>query len=337
MTRPATIAALTVPLVLGGCGGWQSALDPHGPQAADLAWLFWSFMTILAAAWLITMLALAWAVAQRNRRRAAGTELETDPATEQRITGVIATLCAITGFIVLALTGLSYAGQKRFFTQRADSVVIRLTGHQWWWEARYEDAQPARIFTTANELHIPVGERVTFQLASSDVIHSFWVPNLAGKLDLIPGMDNKLQLVAERPGLYRGQCAEFCGFQHAHMGLLLVAEAKEAFEAWRERQIRAAEAPGDEERRKGQSVFLSKPCASCHAVRGTTAGGRIGPDLTHIGSRHYLASATLPLTRGTLAAWIIDPQIIKPGVHMPVTQLRPDEIDPLLSYLMGLK
>jgi cytochrome c oxidase subunit 2 len=178
---------------------------------------------------------------------------------------------------------------------------------------------------------------VTFQLASSDVIHSFWVPNLAGKLDLIPGVDNHLQLVADKPGTYRGQCAEFCGYQHAHMGLIVVAEPREAFDAWREGQLRAAEPPGNEERRRGQQVFLSKPCIGCHTVRGTAAGGRVGPDLTHFGSRAHLASATLPLTRGTLGAWIIDPQTIKPGAHMPMTQLQPDEVDPLLSYLTGLK
>jgi cytochrome c oxidase subunit 2 len=253
------------------------------------------------------------------------------------MTGIIGTLTAITGLIVLALTGLSYAGQKRFYTPRPESLTIRLTGHQWWWEARYEDARPSRVFTTANEIHIPAGERVTFQLASSDVIHSFWVPNLAGKMDLIPGVDNRLQLVADRPGTYRGQCAEFCGYQHAHMGLIVVAEPKETFDAWHEAQLRAASPPADEESRKGQSVFLSRPCVACHTIRGTTAGGRIGPDLTHLGSRMHLASATLPLTRGALGAWIIDPQTIKPGVHMPMTQLQPEEIDPLLTYLTGLK
>jgi cytochrome c oxidase subunit II len=335
-SRP-TIAAPLLSLALAGCGSWQSALDPQGPQASDLAWLFWSFTILLGTVWLITMVMLASAIGRGKRRPADASTLDTDPATERRMTGIIATLAAITGLIVMGLTGLSYAGQKRFYTQRPDSLVIKLTGHQWWWEVRYEDAQPSRIFATANEIHIPIGERVSFQLASTDVIHSFWVPNLAGKVDLIPGVDNKLQLMAEREGVYRAQCAEFCGYQHAHMGLLVVAEPREAFEAWREGQIRAANPPADEESRKGQAVFLSKPCVSCHTIRGTTAGGRIGPDLTHLGGRQQLASATLPLTRGTLAAWIIDPQTIKPGAHMPMTQLQPEEIDPLLTYLMGLK
>jgi cytochrome c oxidase subunit 2 len=329
------VAAL-LPLMLTGCSGWQSVLDPKGPQAADLAWLFWTFTWFLGAVWLATMIALAIAIWPRWRRDGVTLTGE-DRAKEHRMTLIVGGAVLFTGLSVLALTGLSYAGQKRFYTARPEALTIKLTGHQWWWEARYEDPQPSRIFTTANEIHIPIGERVTFQLASSDVIHSFWVPNLAGKLDLIPGVTNQLQLVASEPGIYRGQCAEFCGYQHAHMGLIVIAEPREAFGAWREAQLQSAAQPANEESRKGQSVFLGKPCALCHTIRGTSAGGRVGPDLTHLGSRQHLAAATLPLTRGSLGAWIIDPQIVKPGAHMPMTQLQPDEIDPLLTYLTGLK
>ena len=335
MKRRPTSLAFPLPLLLGGCSGWQSALDPKGPQAGDISRLFWSFTWFLGAVWLATMIALA--IALWRRRRTMRGELAVDRASEYRMTMIIGSLVAFTGLSVLALTGLSYAGQKRFYSARPETLTIKLTGHQWWWEARYEDAQPSRIFTTANEIHIPAGERVTFQLASSDVIHSFWVPNLSGKLDLIPGVANRLQLIADKAGTYRGQCAEFCGYQHAHMGLIVVAEPREAFDAWRDAQLKAATAPADDEGRRGEQVFLSKPCVSCHTVRGTPAGGRVGPDLTHLGSRQYLASARLPLTRGTLGAWIIDPQIIKPGVHMPMTVLAPGEVDPLLTFLTGLK
>jgi cytochrome c oxidase subunit 2 len=335
MPRCRTIAVLLLPLLLSACGGWQSALDPKGPQAADLASLFWGFTWFLGLVWVVTIAFLM--IALWPSRRADRPILSTDPAKERRFTLIIGSLVAFTGLSVLALTGLSYAGQKRFYTARPEALTIKLTGHQWWWEARYEDTQPSRIFTTANEIHIPAGERVTFELASADVIHSFWVPNLAGKLDLIPGMQNRLQLVADQPGTYRGQCAEFCGNQHAHMALLVVADTQDDFQRWRETQIQAAQPPADDAGRKGQTVFLSKPCVLCHTVRGTAAGGRIGPDLTHLGSRQYLASGTLPLTRGSLGAWIIDPQTIKPGVHMPMTRLQPDEIDPLLSFLTGLK
>jgi cytochrome c oxidase subunit II len=335
MMRRPTSLALLLPLLVSGCGGWQSALDPRGPQAGDISWLFWGFTWFLSLVWVATMVALA--IALWPRRRAREDAIGAEPARERRKMMIVGGAVAFTGLSVLALTGLSYGGQKRFYSARPESLTVRLTGHQWWWEARYEDAQPSRIFTTANEIHIPVGERVTFQLASSDVIHSFWVPNLSGKLDLIPGVDNRLQLVADNPGVYRGQCAEFCGYQHAHMGLIVVAEPRETFDAWREAQLRAAATPADDESRRGQQVFLSKPCISCHTVRGTPAGGRVGPDLTHLGSRQYLASARLPLTRGTLAAWIIDPQTIKPGAHMPMTGVAPDEVDPLLTFLTGLR
>ncbi len=328
-------SVLLLSLSLAGCGGWQSALDPAGPKAGHLASLIWGFVAFLGAVWFVTMAALVWSLWPRRRGREP--MLKTNPGQEKRWSIIIGSAVAFTGLSVLILTGLSYAGQKSFYSARPESVTIRLNGHQWWWEATYRDEQPSRTFITANEVHIPTGERVTFELTSSDVIHSFWVPNLAGKLDLIPGTENRLQLVAEREGVYRGQCAEFCGYQHAHMGLVVVAEPKAAFAAWREAQIREAAPPSDDHSRKGQTVFLSRSCVLCHTVRGTTAGGLVGPDLTHIGSRQQLASATLPLNRGSLGGWILDPQNIKPGAHMPATALRGDEVDPLISYLMGLK
>jgi cytochrome c oxidase subunit 2 len=334
MMRRPPIAALMIVLPLTGCAGWQSALDPQGPHAAYLANLFWTFTILLAVVWVLTMAMLVAALVRL--RDPAKNPLATNPDTERRMTTIIAAAIAVTGLVVLGLTGLSYAGQNRI-TTREQGLTLKITGHQWWWEVRYENDEANQVFTTANEIHIPVGEPVTLMLSSTDVIHSFWVPNLAGKMDLIPGWDNLLQLTADREGTYRGQCAEFCGYQHAHMSLTVVAEPKDRFEEWRQAQLRPAEQPTEGERLKGQNVFLSRPCALCHTIRGTSAGGRIGPDLTHLGSRQHLAAATLPLTRGTLGAWIIDPQGIKPGVHMPMTQLSPEEIDPLLSYLVGLK
>jgi cytochrome c oxidase subunit 2 len=212
-----------------------------------------------------------------------------------------------------------------------------VTGYQWWWEIQYEDDDPSRNFTTANEIHIPAGAPVRIKLASSDVIHSFWVPNLFGKQDLIPGQENEIRFVAERPGTYRGQCAEYCGFQHAHMSFFVVAESKDVFEAWRDKQIKSAEPPADPERQHGQQVFLSSPCALCHAIRGTEAGGRVGPDLTHLMSRRSIAAGTLPTSRGTVAAWIVDPQSIKPGNNMPLVTVSPDDLHALVSYLEGLE
>jgi len=322
-------------LLLSGCTGWQSALDPQGPQARHLAILIWSFTAVCTLVWLLVMVVLAIALSRPAETRAD--PLAIDVHRERRSSRVVAAAVAATTLIVLALTGLSYLSQKRLFTRESSGVTIRITGHQWWWEVRYEDPQPDRTFTTANEIHIPVGTPVTVKLTSSDVIHSFWVPSLAGKMDLIPGQENELHFVATRPGIYRGQCAEFCGFQHAHMAVFVIAEAEEEFGRWRDHQIKPAEPPENPEQRKGQEAFLSKPCVMCHAVRGTPAGGKVAPDLTHVGSRRYLAAGVLPMSRGNLAAWIVDPHGIKPGVNMPTVKLDPDDLNAIAGYLEGLR
>jgi len=322
-------------LVLAGCGGVPSALDPHAPEAAAIADLFWTFTGTAAAIWLAVAIALAIALARRRGPRSD--PMATQPGSERVYARVVASSVGLTLLTVLALTGLSFATQKAIFADPEPGVSLRLIGHQWWWEVIYEDALPLRSFTTANEIHLPVGEPVKLRLGSEDVIHSFWVPSLAGKMDLIPGHENELRFTPEQVGLYRGQCAEFCGWQHAHMGLLVVVEPREDFDAWRAAQIAPAAPPQDTERQRGEAVFLSGPCVMCHTVRGTPAGGRTGPDLTHLASRRSIAAATLPLTRGSLAAWIVDPQAIKPGAQMPLVPLQPDGIDPLAAYLAGLR
>jgi cytochrome c oxidase subunit 2 len=329
------IALLPLSLALAGCSGWQSALDPQGPQARDLAELIWIFTAVCAAVWLAVMVVLLIGL---MRRKAPYPEpLATPPASERTALQVIGALAAATAVVVLALTFLSYVSQRKLYAKSDPAVKIEITGHQWWWEVRYDAPQPDQTFTTANEIVIPAGEPVRFKLQSTDVIHSFWVPSLHGKMDLIPGQVNELQFVAERPGVYRGQCAEFCGLQHAKMAMLVIALPRAEYEAWRDKQIAPASPPPDPQRQKGQEVFLSKPCMMCHTVRGTPAGSRVGPELTHLMSRRYLAAGTLPLTRGNLASWIVDPHGSKPGVNMPVTRLAADEQDALLSYLEGLQ
>ena len=328
-------------LLLAGCQGWQSSLDPHGPSAEAIARLFWVFTIVSTAVWLLVMAALAFAIFRRRFR--AGGELDPpdpldlDPAHERRSRNIIAGAIGATALILLVLTGLSYSAQKALTAPREDELVIKVTGSQWWWDVRYEDPAPSRTFTTANEIHIPVGRPVRLTLESNDVIHSFWVPSLAGKTDLIPGRQNELRLQADRPGIHRGQCAEFCGYQHAHMGIFIVAETPEDFDAWRERQLTSAAPPSDREREKGIGVFLSQACIMCHTIRGTTAGGRTGPDLTHVGSRRSIAAGMLPMSRGALAAWIVDPQAIKPGSKMPPSNLNADQVNALAAYLEGLK
>jgi cytochrome c oxidase subunit 2 len=320
---------------LTGCSGWQNALDPASGDAGHISWLFWLFVAVLGVIWALVMVVLGMALMMRSRR--IDDPLPSHPTHDRRAAWVIAALSGATLVTVLILTGLSFAGQRHLFGPREEAVTIRVTGHQWWWDVRYEEDDPSRTFTTANEIHLPVGKPINIKLNSSDVIHSFWVPNLMGKLDLIPGRENQLRLTADRAGIYRGQCAEYCGLQHAHMGLMVVVEPQDAFERWRSGQIAPAAPPDDDERKRGQAAFLSQPCVMCHSVRGTTAGGRVAPDLTHIGGRLTLAAGTLSVSRGNLAAWIVDPHGIKPGVNMPMIKLAPDDLNAISAYLEGLK
>jgi cytochrome c oxidase subunit II len=220
---------------------------------------------------------------------------------------------------------------------RKQGVTIELTGHQWWWEVRYMNVDASSIFTTANEIHIPVGVPVRFSLKSGDVIHSFWVPNLSGKKDLIPGKIATIWLQADTPGVYRGQCAEYCGHQHAHMALWIIAEPREQFDAWRRNQIQAAVTPVNASQQRGQEVFLSSACVMCHAINGTAAGSNIGPNLTHVANRNTIAAATLQNDREHLAEWVTDSQTIKPGNRMPPNSLAAEDLQALLDYLQSLK
>jgi len=215
--------------------------------------------------------------------------------------------------------------------------VINLIGHQWWWEAEYEAAVPSQRFRTANELHIPVGRPVVFKVTSRDVIHSFWVPNLHGKRDLIPGYTTSIWLQADKPGFYRGQCAEFCGYQHAKMALYVTAESQAEFENWSADQRKEAPQPTSEEQMRGRDVFLHSTCTQCHTIRGTIAGAVLGPDLTHLATRGTIAAGTLPNQRGHLAGWILDSQSIKPGNRMPPNSIAGDDLQALLTYLESLK
>jgi cytochrome c oxidase subunit 2 len=217
------------------------------------------------------------------------------------------------------------------------ALRITITGHQWWWEAEYMDPVSGNQVTTANEIHIPVGEPVQIIGTSPDVIHSFWVPNLTGKKDLIPGHTTALWLQADKAGIYRGQCAEFCGHQHAKMAVLVLAEPRSHFNAWYNSQLQPAAPPSDSMSQAGEKIYRSKGCPLCHTIGGTRAFGRIGPPLTHIASSYTLAAGTLKNTRGNLAGWIVDPQKIKPGVRMPPNDLSGTELQALLSYLETLK
>jgi cytochrome c oxidase subunit 2 len=190
---------------------------------------------------------------------------------------------------------------------------------------------------TANEIRVPVGQPVTINLETRDVIHSFWAPALAGKMDLINNQHNELQFTATKPGVYRGQCAEFCGLQHAHMGFEVVALERADYDDWIEAQRGSAKVPADPDSQRGEAIFLGRGCALCHTIQGTPAGGKLGPDLTHLASRRTIAAATLPLTPGNLAGWISDPQHIKPGNLMPSIPLNGPDLTALVHYLGSLQ
>ncbi|MGY4630031.1 cytochrome c oxidase subunit II [Bradyrhizobium sp. USDA 4486] len=324
---------ITLATPLAGCGGWQSALDVHGASAISLKHLIILIVAACSVVWMLVMITLIGAL-WRNRR---ATRAIPGPQGERGMTlavtgAVVATVLIISTFTVLsffATHSLSVAGQ--------DDLTIRTRGLQWWWGVEYVGPDPAQRFETANEIHIPVGRNVRLKLEGLDVIHSFWVPSLAGKQDLVPGRLNELTIRAERPGIYRGQCAEFCGLQHAHMALLVIAETPDEFDKWAARQRQAAIQPAEEEIAAGLQTFLAKPCASCHTIRGTAAAGTTGPDLTHVGGRHTIAAGLFETTRGSLAAWIADPQTIKPGNNMPMVPLTPEELRAVSAYLASLK
>ncbi len=216
------------------------------------------------------------------------------------------------------------------------SLTVDVTGHQWWWEVRYDAGRPDQTFATANEMHIPAGERVLVRLHGGDVIHSFWVPKLTGKTDTIPGQTNLSWIQARQPGRYSGQCTEYCGVQHAHMAIEVIAEPKADFDRWRMRQLEPAPAPATAEQMRGMSVVEYR-CGLCHQVRGTSAGAVAAPDLTHVMSRRTIAAGTLPTGPGTLAEWIEAPQAIKPGNLMPAQNLAPQQLSDALAYLETLQ
>jgi cytochrome c oxidase subunit 2 len=322
-------------LLLSGCGGWPAQFA--GPQAGRIAGEWRLFLYVSAAVYVLVMIGLALAL-MRRPRPAVDAEPELPPAVKRRYTLSVGS--AVGASIVVLLVLLVHD----FFTGRAieafganqQPLIINITGHQWWWELEYVDATASNRFTTANEIHIPVGRPVSLSLTSSDVIHSLWVPDLHGKRDLIPMYGRRLILQADHPGVYRGQCAEFCGYQHAKMRLLVIAEAPDAFAKWQEAQRQAARAPQSESEKHGQQVFLSGPCIMCHTIEGTPAGGKVAPNLTHLASRQTIAAGAAPNTEGYLASWVLDPHGIKPGTKMPATQLGPLDLRDLITYLRSL-
>jgi cytochrome c oxidase subunit II len=314
--------------------GAHSVHDPAGPHAAVVDRLGDLMYGISVVVFVLVVAALLVAAL---RRRGPDEDVE-DPARERRLARGVIVASSATVAVLFLMTLASYA-TGRELTERppGEALQIRITGRQWWWEVEYRDSVPANWVTTANEIHVPVGRPVVFELRTADVNHSFWVPNLGPKRDLIAGEETSLWFRADSAGVYRGQCAEFCGHQHAKMGFVVVAEPADSFAAWLARQRDTVRTPVDSVARRGQEVFLASSCVMCHAIQGTPAGSRVGPNLTHLAARRTIAAGTLPNTRGNLAGWIVDPQRIKPGARMPPNYLEPDDLHALLAYLEGLE
>ena len=313
-------------------GGDQSAFDPHGPIARSIATHGWWLLLMSIAVYLVVMIALFIALGRRRR------ESDDSPATTARLTRNVSIAVALTVVILVGIAASSVvAGRGIYSPSGAGAVTVDVVGHQWWWDFQYHDVTPSDVFTSPNELHIPVGVPVVIKAMSTDVIHSFWVPNLMGKRDLIPGIVTNTWIQADEPGVYRGQCAEFCGEQHAHMALNVVAEPMDKFQAWIRHQREPAMEPATDEERRGKEVFLQSTCVTCHAIRGTDAGAHAGPELTHVGSRLTIAAGTLPNTRGPLAGWIANSQSIKPGNRMPPNALAANDLEAVLAYVRSLR
>jgi cytochrome c oxidase subunit 2 len=318
---------------------WFSAwpmgyLKTWGPHADPVTGLTWGLIDLsLGVVVVVTGLVVVGAFLRRERRRApVFADLAVGPEAgglRWLWIGLALTVLALIASLAWTVAVMAAVGVP----SGAHTLTLEITGHQWWWEVRYLGPTPAESFVTANEIHIPTGRPVLVRLKGADVIHSFWIPALAGKTDTIPGRTSQTWLQADKAGVYRGQCTEYCGLQHANMAAFVTAEAPAAFEAWRADQLRAAtETPGHE---AGEQLFVAH-CGDCHAVRGTQAQGADGPDLTHLMSRQTLAAGATPNTLDGLSGWVANPQGVKPGTRMPAMGLSGPQLGQVVAYLETL-
>ncbi|HEX3985117.1 MAG TPA: cytochrome c oxidase subunit II [Acidobacteriaceae bacterium] len=326
-------------LLLAGCQAAQSTFNTHGPAADRIAPLSWLMTIVFLIATMVMWGLIAWAVV--SRKGTLGEHAPVDAGGGQgwiAIGGLLIPLIVLCVFFVLGLRLLASFPISAPLNERVLKPDILIIGHQWWWEVQYLDGPVSEHFTTANEIHIPANRPVTLELVSHDVIHAFWVPALHGKVDLIPGHPNFMQIEASQPGNYKGQCGEYCGAEHALMRLLVVAQTPDDYHAWVEQQLKPGVEPQTPDAIAGEQIFVNGACSMCHTVRGTIAGGRVAPDLTHIGSRQYIAANVYPNNTGNLEAWITHAQSMKPDAQMPdLTQFTGTQLQQLTAYLQQLK
>jgi cytochrome c oxidase subunit 2 len=308
-------------------------LRPASQPAHTLAVLGWWLLAISVLVVLIIGVLLLIPALRHRGATLAGTPLvDSPPKTRWIIIGLVLTGLTLLGTFTYSMVVM---GETMSPTERP-ALTIEIVGHRWWWEARYPRTAASGAFTTANELHIPVGVPVRLDVSSADVIHSFWIPRLHGKIDLIPGVRNRFWIRADSAGRYRGQCAEYCGLQHSNMAVYVTADSAAGFRRWLAEQANPAAVPRSGEAARGLQRFV-QACAVCHTVRGTEARGVIGPDLTHVASRETLAGGAIRNSRGNLAGWVVNAPSIKPGTVMPRIDLEPGDLHAVVAYLETLR
>jgi len=312
----------------------MNAFEAQGQAGLIMGGLWNPMFAMAVVTFVLVVGALAWALF----RRRAPDETSLEPGRQRSMSRVVGVAVGATMLVLFVCLGLDISvGRAITANPGKHAPQIRVTGHQWWWEVHYRDSVAQGWVTTANEIHVPVGQTVAIELRSTDVIHSFWPPGLTGKRDLIPGNENTLWLLADSSGVYRGQCAEYCGHQHAKMAFEIIAEPADSFARWLAAQRDTASTPTSPLALRGQEVFLGSTCSMCHAIAGTPAGSRVGPDLTHVASRRTIAAGTLRNTRGNLTGWIADPQAFKPGAKMPRSELSSTDLEAVVAYLETLR
>jgi cytochrome c oxidase subunit 2 len=332
---------LLLPLLLGACEYQHYQSDFGGAAVEDRQFLtlFWIFVGVCTFMYMLVIVFLIAGMLRKGRAGEAnvvetGRHHQSHPAMRSTLIGW-ATLIGI-GLIGLAIASF-FADRSMAEAAANEKLSITVTGNQWWWDITYNANDASKTLRTANELHLPVGVPTRILLASNDVIHSFWVPSLAGKQDLIPGRENDITIVPKTIGIFRGPCAEFCGLQHANMSLVVVVQSYPDFIKWWNHQLQPAPQPATPLALAGYRYVTTGPCSACHNIGGTPASGQVAPDLTHLASRRSIAAGTLPMSEGNLYGWVEDPQSLKPGNRMPTIGLEPDQLHAVVAYLETLK
>ncbi|MBI2953022.1 MAG: cytochrome c oxidase subunit II [Chloroflexi bacterium] len=325
---PRFVLSLVSLAFLAGCSRSPSVLAPASPEAGKIADLFWILLLISGVIFFLVEGLLIFAVVRFRSRQQATLPKQVHGNTRLEIAWTV-----VPSLIVVGIFAIMFPTMSELTQQQAGALKVKVIGHQWWWEIVYPDLG----ITTASELHVPVGQPIEIEILSADVVHSFWVPELFGKTDTVPGRSNWTRFVASKEGVYPGQCAEFCGVQHANMGFLIIVEPREAFEDWVEEWGDAPDEPDDGPAALGEQAFLTGSCIACHTIDGTRAQGKLGPNLTHFGGRRSIAALTLDNAPENLASWLANPQSIKPGTTMRIPSLSSEVIRNLVAYLESLK